>query len=134
MLKTGTGSLKDIFNKKYTGKVNKDERSVKSKHGRYVKYPICHKSKVDKSSYVKTLCDICDNGGYATTFCIECKHHLCSTCTSRHKNMRSSASHHLIKPNAEYEPKKNVELCLKHPKHEKSLLCLECSDEICLFC
>ena len=134
MLKTGTGSLKDIFNNKYTDKVDKDEANVKSKHGRFVKYSISHKSKVDIISYVQNLCDICDNGEYATTVCIECKQHLCSTCSPRHRNMRSSISHHLVNLNAEYELKTSVEVCSKHSKHEKLLFCLECSEEICLFC
>ena len=99
-----------------------------------MKYPICHKSKVDKSSYVQNLCDICDNEGNATTLCIECKQHLCSTCTSRHKNMRSSVSHHLVNLNAAYESKTSVEVCSKHSQQEKLLFCLECSEEMCLFC
>ena len=134
MLKTGTGSLKNVSNRKYTNKETKDETNVRPKHGSYIKYPINQITKVDKSFSVQNVCDICDSGDCATTTCIECQQHLCSTCTLRHRNMRSSVSHHLIGHTSEYDSKQSVVLCLKHPKQETSLLCLKCSEEICLFC
>ena len=134
MLQTGAGTLKDTFNKKYIVKGNEDEASSNTKHGQYVKYPLSHKSKVDKGSHIQNLCDICETGNNATTSCVECKQYLCITCTLRHRNMRSSVSHHLVYQTGEYESKRSMELCLKHPKHEKLLLCVECSEEICILC
>ena len=77
---------------------------------------------------------MCDTGDCANTTCIECQQHLCSTCTLRHRNMRSWVSHHLIGQNSKYDSKQSVVLCLKHPKQDKSLFCLKCSEEIYLFC
>ena len=126
--------MKDVFRRKHRKEENKNVDQSKEMRGKYIKYPISYAIKVNKGLSAETLCDICESGDCARTLCVECQQKLCSVCTLRHRNMRSSVSHHLIGQYSEYGLKEGVALCLKHPKQEKSLFCLKCSEEICIYC
>lgn len=132
MFRTGTGCLSDVFKRKQKKLEIEEECNWAIKHSEYIKYPIGNKIKVDKSSSVEGLCDVCENGSGDLMSCVECQQALCSRCALRHKNMRSSMFHHLTGNNVESEER--VDICPKHSKQTKTLYCLDCSKAMCIYC
>ena len=135
MLKTGTGSLKDVFGRKHTKTDNENEEWSNAK---YIKYPVTSKTTLEKSSSVEDFCEICESISIklANLTCLECKQSMCSTCAARHRNMRSSMFHHFV--NTALDPDAletdGTKLCTKHQKANKTFHCLECSETICVYC
>ncbi|XP_077869290.1 E3 ubiquitin-protein ligase TRIM56-like, partial [Saccoglossus kowalevskii] len=79
--------------------------------------------------------------GSVTTYCIDCTFGLCDICTSAHKRIPSTKSHHTMTMQA-YEATKSADIamvqppvyCSHHPGNQLKLYCDSCDIPICIEC
>ena len=97
--------------------------------------------KLSKSSQQTHICEQCDQGDAAISFCSDCRVYLCEFCSQAHKRMKSSKNHSLCSvdtlqekglPLAKTSP--NSFLCSVHPSQELKLFCKTCRLLVCCTC
>ena len=131
MFKVGMGSLTETHNSDIA--LLAEQKDVLNfHHSEYMKFPVSQKLTLDKGSLAEMLCDVCENGIVAVASCLECQQNLCTTCKSRHKNMRSSVNHHFLEFESDIDTSERF-TCFKHQR-EKTLYCIECSKMLCIPC
>src|SRR6218665_74792 len=89
------------------------------------------------------ICGACqenEENSPATVYCHDCEQHLCATCSSIHKRLKTTSSHNVltIGPdkafNMEDLVKNHVEMCPQHPNERATLYCSNCWKFVCTVC
>jgi len=78
------------------------------------------------------LCEFCDQKE-ATALCSTCNQIFCKPCQKAHKKAKVAMDHEFVSLD-QYDPKKKIKTCSKHPTQQLEILCQTCEEPICLKC
>jgi len=83
-------------------------------------------------------CEVCAEGGKATSRCEECSEHLCGHCSQYHLRFKATKDHTLVSlPEGAMSPEKLLqasEKCGRHADEKLKLFCMTCSQAVCSVC
>lgn len=90
----------------------------------------------------RQICTQCEDNNIALCFCSDCKEHFCSECVSAHRRTKLTKGHELqnIGHNQQASGKQDTAanetriLCQIHVDKEVTLICLDCSRNLCELC
>ena len=92
---------------------------------------------------VVNCCDVCLVGKRcrveASSFCLECREHMCDPCSNIHKSMKMTMTHHIttIRDTSAMEAIRNKirrAFCDKHPTEDIKFFCRDCKIPFCTTC
>lgn len=88
----------------------------------------------EDSLQIKRMCDVCDVGGCATSYCELCDEAYCDECARFHQRLRRTNSHRLTAMNLKLQKREPKLRCQVHEDDFADISCTTCLQLICREC